>query len=202
MRALLRIPGTPLKYRVVYALKFTGPDNSKLRPRFPGQIRWGSSEDIPNIVKSMNRFDKEEIFRRRIDNGDKCLVAITEEGSVAGYGWLTLGNRHIEDRTGCEFEFPESSIYAYDFFVKENHRLQGIWVGLMQLVLGSQYYNPEVGLRCLIAYGNCLSLRPHFRYGFEVYQRKTIITVLGKPFIFSRKFQNTDKNIQQILNEK
>ncbi len=202
MRALLRIPGTPLKYRVVYGLKFTGPDNSRLRPRFSGQIRWGNGEDIPKIVASMNRFDKEEIFRQRLANGDKCVVAITESGEVAGYGWLTIGTRHIEDRTGCVFEFPKSSIYAYDFFVKEQYRLQGIWVGLMQMILKSEFYDPDVGLHCLIGYGNTLSLRPHFRYGFAVYQRKTIITVLGKPFIFNSEIEHSDQNIKRILTEK
>lgn len=202
MRALLRIPGTPLKYRVVYGLKFTGPDNSKLRPRFSGQIRWGNREDIPNMIESMNRFDKEEIFRHRFDNEDVCLVAITDKGDVAGYGWLTIGNRHIEDRTGCVFKFPESSVYAYDFYVKEQYRLQGIWVGLMQLILKSKYYDPEAGLHCLIGFGNALSFRPHFRYGFKVYQRKTIITALGKPFIFNREYKHSNESIRKILDEK
>jgi len=199
-RVFDRVPGRPLKLRMLYFFKYTGDHRSALSPRFPGDIRWGTRDDLPGIIKCAGH-GKEALFRRRLEDGDKCLVAINERGITAGYGWLSVGSRHVEDRTGCVFDFPDGSIYAYDFYIHPRFRLTGLWVGFMQLILDSPHYNPEAGLHCFISYGNTASLKPHIRYGFKLYQRKTILTLPWHSFMFNQPLPHTSDVISRIVNE-
>jgi len=199
-RILDRIAGRSLKLRLLYFFKYTGDHRSALSPRFPGEIRWGGPEDLPGIIKCAGS-GKDDLFRERLESGDKCIVAINERGITAGYGWLCLDSRHVEDRTDCVFEFPAGSIYAYDFYIHPRYRLTGLWVGFMQLILDSSHYNPEAGLHCFISYGNTASLKPHIRYGFKLYQRKTILTLPWHSFMFDEPLPHTNEVIGRIVNE-
>ncbi len=199
-RILYRIPGRPLKLRILYFFKFTGDHHSALSPRFPGEIRWGGPEDLPGIIKCAGR-GKDKLFRQRLENGDKCIVAINERGITAGYGWLSLDSRHAEDRTGYVFEFPPGSIYAYDFYIHPRFRLTGLWVGFMQLILDSPHYDPDAGLHCFISYGNTASLKPHIRYGFRIYQRKTILSAFGRSFMFEKPLLHSSEVVNRIVHE-
>lgn len=199
MRILDRITWSPIKITILYFFKFTGIDSSKLKPRFAGEIRWGDHNDIPGIMECIDKPSKEILFRKRLSMNDKCFVAIDDNGNTAGYGWLTLKNSHLEEKTQCLFEFPAGSIYTYDIYIDPNYRLTGIWVGFMQLILKSEHYNPDGGLYCSIAYGNLASLKPHIRYGFKVYLRKTIVTIFQWPISINKTLEHSDAVIKQVL---
>jgi len=199
-RLFAHIPGKPIKLHIRYFFKYTGDHDSVLRARFPGTIRWGDQSDLPGIIECAGR-SKDEFFKQRIKNGDRCIVAVEAHDSIQAYGWLCMDNRHIEDKTGFVLEFPRRSLYAYDIYITPKYRLTGIWVGIMQLILDSAYYHPDAGLHCFIDYGNTASLKPHIRYGFKVYQRTVILSFMGRSFRFTKPIEHNESVVRQIVQE-
>jgi len=198
-RAFDKISILPVSIRLLYFFKYTGEHKSKLIPRFSGTIRWGSEQDLPGILRCSNP-GKNNIYLDRFKQGEKCLVAIDKDGNTAGYGWLSLKQAHTEDKTNIVFEFPQQSIYAYDIFVQPRYRLTGLWVGLIQLILNSEYYDPTSGLYCFVSHGNHASLRPHIRYGFELFEQQTIVTVLNRSFSIKKPLRHDESTVKRLLN--
>ena len=183
---------------MLYFFTYNGEPQQKLQHRFSGSIKWGDNHDIPGILECTN-ISKKSLYMQRLQNGEKCLVATDKNGITAGYGWLTLRNTHIEDKTHCVFNFPEGAIYAYDFYIMPQYRLTGIWVGFINLILNSEYYIPDIGLYCSIDYGNHKSLRFHIRFGFKIYQQKTILNIFNYPISFTKNLEHTEMTIKKIL---
>ncbi len=200
MRILDRLPVLHMKLRIFYFFRFLGTDESVLRPRFQGEIKWGESEDLAGVIK-LAGISKSSLYHQRVNNGDKFVTAIDTDGETVGYGWVCLKNTHIENKTGHKFTFPEGAIYAYSIYVNPDYRLHGIWVGFMQLILNSPYYDPERGLYCFINYGNIASLKPHFRYGFHIFSRKIILNFFGRSFAFDKSIVESPQVINNLLDE-
>jgi hypothetical protein len=198
-RALDRIPWLPISLDIYYFFSYTGSPPQKIRHRFAGTIREADINDLDGIVTCSGR-NKRALFKQRFASEERCVIAITKDGAIAGYGWASTKSQHQEDKTKCTFEIPQGMIYIYDWFIQPNYRLTGLWVGFIHFLMSDEIYDPNRGIFGFISHGNDASLKAHIKFGFKAYKRKIILTIAGKIFVIDRSFDDkeTDKPLRPL----
>ena len=120
-------------------------------------------EDLDKIVVDNS---KKTLFYKRFVSNETCLVAL-KEGKVAGYEWFTTTGHHIEERYGIELDIPDNALYAYDAYVYEDYRGQGIWKCIMVRAKETMSRYRKKGIAVYIDYGNNVSELAHKKQGFR-----------------------------------
>lgn len=197
-RILARVGWLPVNLNIYYFFKYAGMPDSILEHRFRGTVRWANANDVSLIANSYGR-DRIDELRRRLNESERCILAINRLGEVAGFGWVTEKNEHWESSSKCIFKIPEGTIYTYNWYIEPQYRLTGLWVGMMNFLFESGIYDADHGLMAYIAHKNFPSIRAHIRFGFELYHRKVILTVGSRAISFDKEFEHNDDNIRRIL---
>jgi hypothetical protein len=132
------------------------------RGRRSYRVRWATESDVPAITAF---FGPDRPIARRVDRGDRCLVA-TVRDEIRAAVWFAPGpGGYAEDAgdLGCELQFPERSAFSYD----GKGTLLGAWGTLMAQApdLLTQIGVDEV--ITLIDYDNHLSIKSHQSLGYR-----------------------------------
>jgi hypothetical protein len=143
--------------------------------------------------------DLNRLFKQRFKNNELCLIAISNDGHAAGFGWITKYSQHRDDASKCLFSFPEGALYTYNWYIDPKYRLTGLRIGFMKHIIDSNHYNPSKGIIVFIAHNNIPSFKTHIRYGFKLFQRKVILTSFNMAVFFDKSLEHTDANIQKLV---
>lgn len=197
-RLMDKMPWLPLRLSIYYFFRFTGPPPKHIKHRFPGTIRWASMQDLIDI-DNCARSNHFALYLARMLRHDKCVIATTQSGIPAAYGWISNNTFHIENRTRSRIDIEPGMIYVYDCYIRPEYRLTGLWVGLMDFIMDSNLYDPEKGLFGFIAYGNTASFRVHVRFGFELYLRRIILAISTRVFSFDRPVEHNPQNVRRLI---
>ena len=129
--ALSRLSGGHLRL-VKYDLVVQPVQTTPLLPPHRGKsIRiYEAGPDDPLLPAVPSR--REGVFQERFDQGGRCLLAELK-GELAGFLWFTQGD-YPEDEVRCLFrpQPPGESVWDYDVYVAEKHRLSPVFLRLWQ----------------------------------------------------------------------
>lgn len=182
LRALLqRLPGQPLRLESFQRYQRNGA------PLTDGctadaTVRVATSEDLDGLVACR---DKRNTFIKRFACNDICLVA-SNEGQIVGYEWFSTRSEQIEERYGYAIPIPPDAIYAYDAYVAESARGQGVWTRIMAATGLLLKTSARQKLIAHIDLGNLESVAAHARLGFRPVRAYLYLRILGRSFLWSR----------------
>jgi GNAT superfamily N-acetyltransferase len=174
------IPSQPLQVARFFLLSLSETPGNYMRGF--GEVREGTTADV-EAMRLLE--DKKNLFIRRFEEGEFCVVAV-HEGQLVGYEWFSDKEFHYEDRFKYRLEIPADTLYAYDGFIKREYRLRGIWVLFQSYILERLKLVGRKKIITMVDYGNDASLKAHLRFGF----------IINKDVCFVRLFS------RRIFNEK
>lgn len=152
------------------------------------EIRPGCLDDIEELLRCEN---KREIFLRRFQAGERCLVAL-RNGRIVGYEWFSPAPVHLEERYRYPIKVPSDTLYVYDAYVTPEFRRQGVWRRLMQQILHSANQSGRKKVLLLIDCENEHSMRLHLRLGFYPVKRVLYFRLCGITFFREEKISKTE----------
>jgi len=181
---LSKVPFQPVGVGWFYALQFNGvPMRNPRLKRGPGDVRGGTLGDIEGMARCENK--REEIFLRRLTNGDHCAVAIIND-RIVGYEWFCDKPFHLEERYLHRVNIPSDAIYAYDAYILHEYRLRGLWLKFKEYLADLMQKLGRNKIITMIEYGNRLSMNTHLRFGFKPYRSVLVIKFFGKKIFIER----------------
>ena len=163
-KLLRRLPFRPLDVGKMCFLRLDGLPNvptSMLRGN--AEVRFATEADLPRLIALQ---PKEETFRERFAEGDRCVVAIAD-GRIVGYEWFSERAIHYESSWGYSIQIPGGFVYAYDAFIEPDHRNTGVWLRFKAYLSEWMVERNKRGVLTFVDYGNWASMRTHLRFGFE-----------------------------------
>jgi GNAT superfamily N-acetyltransferase len=177
-----KIPGRPVQLERFYILVLSCPKPLKLK--YFGTIREGSPGDIPGMCLLENK--NPELFSKRFDKLEFCVVAENNVNEIIGYGWFSDKAEHVEESLEYRLAIPHDTFYAYDFFIKREYRIKGIWVVFQKYILDIASRLGRENIIATINFGNDLSLKTHVRFGYVVTSDVICVRLINK-WIFHEK---------------
>lgn len=182
--ALRRLPGRPVEVNKLWLLKFEGapqPDPRYLRG--PARVRFGTRADLDGLSRCEGK--KTEVFLRRFDANDLCVVAEVD-GEIIGYAWYTDALSYYDSFFEFTVKVPGNSVFGYDGFIVPEHRLTGVWLKIQSIVGSWMTKSGRSALVTAVEYSNRGSLATHLRFGFEPYASVWIVRILGRTLSVER----------------
>ncbi len=191
------LPWIPINAGKLFFLKYDGLPANVTRTPFKGNVCWASEEHVHALAQCCN---KPDVFRKRFDYGNHCLMALNENKTVVGYEWFSLNSDYHECKYNYDFSIPDDTVYAFDAFILNEYRMQGIWNIFKEKLSELMQQNKRNKIITYIEFGNLQSFKTHFRYGFEIYEMVDIMN-LGK-YCLSRQHPITHcrENMQLLAN--
>ncbi len=145
------------------------------KTRGPGEVRFGTAEEIEKLGLLNNRSD---IFLSRQNAGDRCMVAVVGD-RVVGYEWLCVGDQHCERRFLYRIDIPDGSMYCYNANIEPEYRISGIWLKFKNHIARVMKESGKNRLVTMIDYDNVMSINTHLRFGFRIFKCVTALRVFG-----------------------
>jgi GNAT superfamily N-acetyltransferase len=168
--------GNPVLYWDRFVVVALDPGQARAPTRIDRIPVVASLEDIEALCRA--RPDRSDLFRRRLSEGQRCLV-IHEGGRIVARMWV-VGDRPVhETNSGFRFVAPaRPALWCHDIFVEPSHRRRGLFAALMW---GALEREPDrrPHLYGEIHHLNHASLRAHQAFGHRVNQTVTVVSVLG-----------------------
>lgn len=119
-----------------------------------------------------------------IAKGDECY-AITENGTLASYGWYSHEPTVVDlDQLFC---FDPSYVYMYKGFTKKDYRGQRLHAVGMSFALKHYLENGLNGIASCVESTNFDSLKSCWRMGYEKVGTAYTLKIFGKVFNYSTK---------------
>ena len=163
-KLLRRLPFRPFDVGKMCFLRLDGlPNVPTSMLRGSAEVRFATEADLPMLIKLQQ---KEETFRERFAEGDRCVVAIAD-GRIIGYEWFSERTIHYESSWGYSIQIPGGFVYAYDAFIDPDHRNTGLWLRFKAYLGDWMIERNKRGVLTFVDYGNWASMRTHLRFGFE-----------------------------------
>lgn len=103
----------------------------------------------------------------RLDEGGKAALALTEQGEIAGYGWIRYDAIQIDDLR-FRLPLPPNHAYIWDCLTVPEHRGRGIFPGLLRFMLEQLRREGITEVWAGVEPGNEPSLRAFARAGFRL----------------------------------
>lgn len=183
-KLLQRIPFQPFYLACFYLFLL---DDIPALPFYPNEevseIRRGGPREVKELLRCEN---KPDIFRRRFEKGEKCLVVLMK-GEIAGYGWLSWAPVYWEERYHYPIQIPPDTVYVYDSYIVPEHRRKGLWRQLMGQEINFMKKIGRNKLLVMIDYGHARSIELHRRVGFYPIKRVLHFRLFGKRFFKETK---------------
>jgi len=135
-----------------------------------------SAEEIEALGRA--RPERAELYRRRLDQGQRCFV-IHEDGRVVARSWV-VGDRPVHDtNSGLRFVAPvRPALWCHDIFVEPSHRGRGLFGALIWSTLSREAHR-RPRLYGEIHFLNQASIRAHLNLGYRVIRTVTVVSLLG-----------------------
>jgi len=185
----------PIQYDIHIFLRYDGIPHVE-RLLFAGIVREATENDLPLLIQCN---PKPERFQERFRHGDRCLVAETPPGEIIGYEWFSAPPYHRDQKYHYKIPIPPEAYYLYDAFILPQLRVSGVWLALKSYMGKIMKEEGKSALITYVSYNNTLSLRTHFRFGFQVYERVSVIT-LG-PFSYTQRTPliHTNELVKELI---
>lgn len=186
---LQRIPGQPVRVEIFRRYQHDGapgvvrdrPSNLTVHRATPG--------DLDGLVACCS---KRGFFTKRFADNDTCLIA-RRDGRIVGYEWFSTKPQQVEERFGYIIPIPANVLYAYDAYVTESARGQGVWSHIMAAAGPLMRKSGRQGLIAHIDLGNRESIGAHIRMGFYPVRSYVYLRVFGFSFVHARdRFATAD----------
>lgn len=183
LRAILqRIPGQPIRVEIFRRYRHDGaPDVVRARPSNL-TVDTATPDDLDALVACCS---KRGLFTKRFADNDICLIA-RREGRIVGYEWFSTKQQQVEERFGYVIPIPANALYAYDAYVTEAARGQGVWSHIMAAAGPLMKKSGRQALIVHIDLGNRKSLDAHTRMGFYPVRSYVYLRVFGFSFVHAR----------------
>lgn len=107
------------------------------------------------------------LVRSRLREGNRAVLALTEDGQIAGYGWIRYGAIQIDDLP-FRLALPDDHAYIWDCLTVPRLRGRGIFPALLCFMLQTLQREGMRHAWAGVAPGNDPSLRAFARAGFRV----------------------------------
>jgi L-amino acid N-acyltransferase YncA len=186
---LKRIPLQPFHLACFYLFLLDEIPALPLNPnRRLGEIRRGGPREVKELLRCEN---KPEIFCRRFEKGEQCLVVFMKE-EIAGYGWLSYAPVYLEERYRYPVQIPPDTVYIYDSYIVPEHRRKGLW---LQLIEQEIYFMKKIGRKKLLVMvddGHERSIKLHRRAGFYPVKKIFYFRLFGKRFFKEKNIGKTE----------
>lgn len=190
------MPFIPVDLGLLYFIEYTGIPPSTDNYRFDGVIRWATANDL-TALEICN--PKRETFTARFNQGDHCVIAKDNSGNIVGYEWFSVNRFHVESHYYHKIMIPTDSIYAYDAFILPEYRIRGLWLGFKNRVGELMTRFNRSRLITFVEFGNSMSFKTHFRYGFKLYRRVLIIRILGVAISFDKILNHKTEYVKKLV---
>ena len=184
----------PVRYNIHIFLKYEGIPQVRRNP-FPGLVREASIEDVSALAQCRN---KPERFRERFLQKERCLVAQLENGRIVGYEWFSEPPVHFEHKYRYKIFIPEDAFYLYDAYIIPEFRVKGVWLALKAGLIPIMEAEGKHQLITYISHYNHLSLRTHFRFGFQVYERVSVVRIGNWSFTHRVAIEHTPELVREL----
>jgi len=168
--------GNPVLYWDRFLIVALAPGQARARARIDRIPAAASIEDIEALCRA--RPDRADLYRRRLRDGQRCLV-IHEDGRIAARMWV-VGDRPVHDsNSGLRFVAPaRPALWCHDIFVEPAYRNRGLFAALMWGTLEREAER-RLHLYGEVHFLNHASIQAHQAFGHRVIQRVTVVSVLG-----------------------
>ena len=153
------------------------PDEPLVAERFTRSLSYRQIKpDDPEVALMPAR---EDIKRARFENGTVCLGAFKHD-ELIGYMWFAF-EQYFEDEVRCVFEVypPEHTVFDFDFYLFEEHRMGLGFIGLWE---GANQFLRERGIRhtySRITRFNIASRSAHDHLGWKRVGRTLFLKLWG-----------------------
>jgi len=175
-KLLRRVPLRPVDVGKLCFLRLDGvPTVPRAMLRGHARVRFATANDLAALAALQ---DKTRLFRARLAEGDRCIVALVD-GRVVGYEWFSDNPVHRETAWGYPITIPGGYIYAYDAYIDPAYRNTGIWLRFKSHLAEWMTGCGKRGVLTFVDYGNWPSLRTHLRFGFEPTENVLALRVIG-----------------------
>ena len=84
-------------------------------------ILYASREDYPALIRGRTPAISYEKYTRRLDSGDRCVIAVTPLGEIVHSRWITTNPRHIPE-IGMALVPGPKDLYFYDGYTWPDYR--------------------------------------------------------------------------------
>jgi GNAT superfamily N-acetyltransferase len=175
-KLLRRVPLRPVDIGQLCFLQLNGvPRVPAAMRRGHADVRLATADDIPAMARLQN---KAAMFRDRLAQGDRCVVALVD-GTIVGYEWFSENTFHLEAAWGYRITIPGGFVYAYDAFIDPAYRNTGVWLRFKAYLAEWMAATGKQGVLTFVDYGNWPSLRTHLRFGFQPTESIVALRVIG-----------------------
>ncbi|MDB5075479.1 MAG: hypothetical protein JWO42_1658 [Chloroflexi bacterium] len=110
---------------------------------------------------------------RRYALGNRAYVALLDDDTIVGYGWVSYDCIRIYE-LGLEIPLPPGHAYIWDCATVDRYRGRGIFPGLLRFMLEDLRQQGITHVWAGVAPGNTASLRSFARAGFRLVAETTI----------------------------
>ena len=184
----------PIKYDVHIFLRYEGiPQPSRIP--FPGTFHEATPDDLPRLVECN---PKPHRFAERFQHRDRCFVAESKTGQIVGYEWLSEPPYHFEQKYHYRIPIPDNTFYLYDAYILPEYRISGIWLGLKAKIGEVMQSEGKQALITYISHDNHLSFRTHFRFGFQIFERVSVLSIGPLGFTRRQPMAHTQQLVQWL----
>lgn len=186
---LEKIPLRPLMIYRFFIFTLTDFSKENLNREF-ATLRFATLKDSSAIAQLQNNKENDEsCIKKRFDNKDRCLLALHQD-EIVGHMWISLQPIHIEERSRFKFTIPDDAIFLYDQYIKEAHRLKGIWIQFQCFLKNELEQAQRRRLISLIDDDNSNSLKTHLRFGYTTSSSIFVVNFLNH-CILNKRFNLT-----------
>lgn len=152
-------------------------------------VHIATPDDLDALVTCCS---KRDFFDKRFSDNDTCLIA-RRDGRIVGYEWFSSKPQQIEERFGYVIPIPADALYAYDAYVTESARGQGIWSHIMAAAGELMKKSDRQALIVHIDLGNRKSIDAHIRMGFYPVRSYVYLRFFGFSIVHARdRFATAD----------
>jgi O-antigen/teichoic acid export membrane protein/pimeloyl-ACP methyl ester carboxylesterase len=140
------------------------------------ETQLADNDDIDQLCQQEP--EKAEVFRRRIQRGEECLVVKADSRIVARV-WCQRDGAEYGTNAGFAFVPPRRpSVWCHDLKIDPAYRMRGDFVLLMERA-ARPIDQERATVYGEIHVSNYRSLQSHQRLGFEIVRRITMCSALG-----------------------
>ena len=164
MVVMNKIPRRPIQLNRTLVLSLKKQPVTKLRGF--GIVRAGTPSDIPGMCTIENK--ESDLFLRRFNKKDHCVVAMDYNSRIIGYCWFTDKQVHVEELSGFRLDIHPNALYAYDAVIKSEYRTRGIWVLFQKFMIEQARELGRYSIITMVDFNNEASLKAHLRFGYVI----------------------------------
>jgi GNAT superfamily N-acetyltransferase len=168
--------GNPLLYWDRFVIVALAPGQARRPARVDRTPVAATVEDIEAMSRA--RPERAALYRRRLDQGQRCFV-IREDGRIVARQWV-VGDRPVHaTNSGLRFVPPaRPALWCHDIFVEPAHRKRGLFAALMWSTLERETER-RPHLYGEIHFLNQASIRAHLGLGHRIIRTVTVVSLLG-----------------------